>query len=319
MVSTAAALSALALGSAARAQIAAATAAAEAPVAAPPAALPVAAAAAEPPPGIEPQPAYPYGPPPQYPPPPEYAPPPPEYAPPRAYAPPPPAYAPPPYGYDSPYYNPYYRYDYPYYRPYRRHYRAMPYGYPTAAESMAGFHTHDGFFMRVHLGIAATSLSSTTMGTKTSFSGGGSSMGIAIGGAICRNLILYATVFGTNTVNPEVKVGGVSQPAGPVGSISVAAIGPGLAYYFEQTNIYLSGAFGLAGYQMHDVNDGSKINWSRSGSALELMIGKEWWASRDWGLGIAAELIAGSMKDAATPGLIWSAGSGAILFSATYN
>ena len=192
-------------------------------------------------------------------------------------------------------------------------------GYPIAPpESMEGFHTHDGFFMRVHLGIAATSFTSTIQGSKLSYSGGGSSMGIAIGGSISRHLILYATVFGTNTANPNYQLNGASMSTF-VRDINVAAVGPGLAYYFEQTNIYLSGAFGLAGYEIHDVNDGSRIDWSSSGAALDLMVGKEWWVSRDWGLGIAAELFTASLKDALTPGATWSAGAASILFSATYN
>ena len=73
-------------------------------------------------------------------------------------------------------------------------YRAMPYAYPgapPAVESMEGFHTHDGLYMRVHVGIAATGFSSTQAGVKTNYSGGGSSTGIAIGGVIAHNLILY--------------------------------------------------------------------------------------------------------------------------------
>ena len=201
----------------------------------------------------------------------------------------------------------------------------MPYGYPTpvaypmaAPESMEGFHTHDGFFMRIHLGIAATSFSSTIQGSKLSYSGGGSSMGIALGGAISRHLILFATAFGNDTANPNYQLNGASMSTF-VGEIHVAAVGPGLAYYFEQTNIYLSGAFGLAGYEVRNMNDGSRSNWSSSGAALELMVGKEWWVSRDWGLGIAAELFTASMKDALTPGATWSAGAASILFSATYN
>jgi hypothetical protein len=228
----------------------------------------------------------------------------------------PPAYGPPGYSSPAPYYY------------YHHRYRPMPYGYPqppiysvappAPIESMEGFHTHDGLFLRVHLGIAATGFSSTIQGSKLSYSGGGSSMGIAVGGAVSRHLILYATVFGNNTANPNYQLNGASM-ATFVSDIKVAAVGPGLAYYFEQTNIYLSGAFGLAGYEMRDVNDGSRINWSSSGAALELMVGKEWWVSREWGLGIAAELFTASLKDALTPGATWSAGAASILFSATYN
>ena len=219
-----------------------------------------------------------------------------EPAPDYPYGPPPPAY---------------------YYRPVR--YRATPNGYgaPPVVESMEGFHAHDGFYLRLHLGIAGTGFSSTQAGVKTSYSGGGSSAGIAVGGVIAHNLILYGTVFGTSTSDPDKQVGGVSQ-TGDVGNLGVGAIGPGMAYYFEHWNLYLSAAFGLAGFTMEDGN-GFRLDSSRSGTALELIVGKEWWVSRDWGLGIAGELFAASLKDKNVPGLRWSAGSAALLFSATYN
>lgn len=226
---------------------------------------------------------------------------------------PPPVQPTPGYPYGPPpayFYRPYYHNDY--------HYRAMPYAYPPpVVESMEGFHTHDGFFMRVHVGIAATGFSSTQSGTKTTYSGGGSSSGIAIGGVIARDLILYGAAFGTSTADPEKQVGGVSM-AGDLGNIGVGAIGPGVAYYFEHINLYLSGTFGLAGFTTHD-NGGLKVDSSRSGAAFELMVGKEWWVSRNWGLGIAGELFTASLKDKNVPGLTWSAGAASILFSATYN
>jgi hypothetical protein len=281
-------LTSLTAKSLAFAQAAVAVAPAEAAPAAPPAAAPEAS------PPVQPAPGYPYAPPPGYGPLPSYA--------------SPPAYAPPPAYTYRPYYNNY-------------HYRAMPYPYayppPPVVESMDGFHTHDGFFLRVHVGIAATGFSSTQSGTKTNYSGGGSSTGIAIGGVICRDLILYGAAFGTNTTNPDKQVGGAST-TGDLGSIGVGAIGPGLAYYFEHINLYLSATFGLAGFTADD-NSGFKVDSSRSGAAFDLMLGKEWWVSRNWGMGIAGELFTASLKDKNVPGLTWSAGAASILFSATYN
>jgi hypothetical protein len=264
---------------------------AEPPIAAPPPAAapeppPPMQAAPEMPPPVQPAPGYPY------------APPPPGYP-----------YGPPPAYYYRPYYN--------------HHYRAMPYPYgyayapPPVVESMEGFHTHDGFFLRVHVGIAATGFSSTQSGVKTNYTGGGSSTGIAMGGVIARDLILYGAAFGTNTSNPDKQVGGVSM-AGDLGTIGVGAIGPGLAYYFEHINLYLAATFGLAAFTAND-NGGLKADSSRSGAAFDLMLGKEWWVSRNWGMGIAGELFTASMKDKNVPGLTWSAGAASVLFSATYN
>jgi len=236
---------------------------------------------------------------------------------------PPPAEPPPGspgYGYGPPGYAP----PAPYYY-YHHRYRPMPYGYPpppvaypiAPPESMEGFHTHDGFFLQVHVGISATGFSSKQAGVKTNYVGGGVSSGVAIGGVIARNLVLYASFFGTDTGNPDKQVDGTSR-ASDLGEIGVGAFGPGLAYYFERCNLYLSATFGLAGFTAND-GSGFKVDSSRSGAAFDFMVGKEWWVSRDWGLGIAAELMAASLKDKNVPGLTWSASGLSILFSATYN
>ena len=112
----------------------------------------------------------------------------------------------------------------------------MPYGYPPpppVVESMEGFHTHDGFYMRVHVGIAATGFSSTQAGVKTNYAGGGSSTGIAIGGVIARNLILYGAVFGTRHLEPR-QAGRRRQHDRATSAASASApLVPGIAYYFE--------------------------------------------------------------------------------------
>jgi hypothetical protein len=203
----------------------------------------------------------------------------------------------------------------------------MPYGYAqppvysmapaVPAESMEGFHTHDGFFLQVHAGISATGFSSKQAGVKTNYVGGGVSSGLAIGGAIGRNLVLYAAFFGTNTSSPDKQVAGTSVN-GDLNEIGVGAFGPGLAYYFQRCNLYLSATFGLAGFAAMDAG-GVKVDSSKSGGAFDFMVGKEWWVSRDWGLGIAGELMTASLKDKNVPGLTWSASGLSILFSATYN
>ena len=67
-----------------------------------------------------------------------------------------------------------------------------------------------------------------------------------------------------------------------LGEIGVGAFGPGLAYYFERCNLYLSATFGLAGFSANDGN-GVKVDSAKSGAAFDFMVGKEWWVSRDWG------------------------------------
>ena len=83
---------------------------------------------------------------------------------------------------------------------------------------------------------------------------------------------------------------------------------PGSRTTSSACNLYLSATFGLAGFTAND-DGGFKVDSSSSGTAFELMVGKEWWVSRDWGLGIAGELMTASLKDKNVPGLTWSAGA----------
>lgn len=209
-------------------------------------------------------------------------------------------------------------YGYPAYPAYPPSYAHGGYGYPPPPpESMQGYHVHDGFYLRVQTGIGFASLGSTTAGVKTTMGGGGLAFGAAAGGVIAHNLILYGALFETDTVNPDVQVGGTSM-ASPIGHIAMQGIGPGIAYYFGPINLYLSGTLALSRFWTYDGN-GSRLDTSKIGLSFELQVGKEWWVSRDWGLGIAARLGLGSMKDQNNPDLTWSAGAFSLLFSATYN
>jgi hypothetical protein len=50
------------------------------------------------------------------------------------------------------------------------------------------------------------------------------------------------------------------------------------------------------------------------------MIGKEWWVSDNWGLGIAGQFFAGRMNDSEAPGApTWETTAAALVFSATCN
>ena len=139
----------------------------------------------------------------------------------------------------------------PYPSPYASPY-VPSYASPVTIDPMEGFHTHDGFYLHVHAGISATGFMSKQAGVKTNYVGGGFSSGVAVGGVIAHNLVLYGAFFGTDTTNPDKQVGGSSTTA-DLGEIGVGAVGPGLAYYFERCNLYLSATFGLAGFTANDV------------------------------------------------------------------
>jgi len=219
--------------------------------------------------------------------------PPPGYAP--GYG--PPAYPPPPRGYAPGSYYP------PGYAP-------VGYGPPP--------NLHDGFYLHMQIGGGGTRVSGTdAFGESVKISGGSLSIGIALGGAITPNLIVFGTLFFSGLGMPDVSVGGFASGTSN-GSAVVTGIGPGVAYYLEPFNVYFSGTLGAMAFEMDDVN-GNAIYQTKAGIGCQILVGKEWWISQDWGLGVAGEFVGASMKDKSDNGITWSATAFSLLFSTTYN
>jgi hypothetical protein len=274
-----------------------------------PAVEPTAPPAGEAPPAAAPAPS---APPPGYAPAPGYAPPP-GYAPAPGYAPPPgyaPAYPPPGYGYP------------PGYAPYPPPGYAPRYAPPPSLSRAAGYQTHDGTYVRLHFGGGYTAMNTTSNGQSLKISGGSVSIGLAVGGAIAENLIIYGTLTGTSISSPDVSVGGSSLGPGS-GSADIFGLGIGLAYYLEPLNLYLAGSL-LASQIELDDSAGNQTDATDLGVGGEGIIGKEWWVSENWGLGVAGQVIVASMKGKDTLGTgatqpTWTTSAFSVLFSATFN
>lgn len=248
-----------------------------APTAPPPAAEPPPAGAAYPPATYAPAPGQP---------------PAPGYAPAPVYAPPPPGYAAP--GYAAPGYAP-----------------------PGYAPPPPPVNLHDGFYLRLHLGVGFTNISGSNAAGEAKLSGAGPSFGIAIGGAPAPNFIIFGNLFGTSVSDPDQEVDGV--PVGTAsGTATLAGVGAGAAYYIQPLNLYLSGTLAGMQFQASESNGNVAIE-TNTGFGAQALVGKEWWVSQDWGLGVAAEFVAASMKDKVYTDTTWTATSFGLLFSATYN
>ena len=153
---------------------------------------------------------------------------------------------------------------------------------------------------------AATGFSSTQAGIKTNYAGGGSSTGIAIGGVIARDLILYGAAFGTEHLESQTSRSPAPASRATSADIGVGAIGRASPTTSSTSTSTRRRRSAWRGSRPND-GDGFRADSSRSGTAFELMLGKEWWVSPDWGLGIAGELFTASLKDKNMPGLTWSA------------
>jgi len=204
-----------------------------------------------------------------------------------------------------------------------------PPGYRVAPRYAAGggygFHRHDGFFMRLNVGPGYLTASETFAGATDTYSGFGLTLGAAFGGVIAPNLILYGEVFGTTVPDPDYSVSGTTGAAPLTGlDMTMVGFGPGIAYYLQPINVYLSGTLVFSRISFTETSTDYTLGSTDIGFGGSFMAGKEWWITADWGLGIAGQLFVGTMRDHPEyDRIVYDARMRAfafsLLFSATYN
>jgi TolB-like protein len=150
----------------------------------------------------------------------------------------------------------------------------------------AGYHLHDGFYLRILLGWGNHVVTSPDGRN----SKGAPEVGIALGWALSDSLIAFVEAQNL--------------------------LGPGLSYYFNPSNWYLSAQIGEAMLSTsYPTSDGTQSTtaWIPGGS---MTLGKEWWASENWGVGVAIRVEGGS---GTSGGNDYSFSMGELLLSSTFN
>jgi hypothetical protein len=179
-----------------------------------------------------------------------------------------------------------------------------------------GYHQHDGTYVRLQLGPGYLQLKASSAGDDIEAKGAGANFDLAVGGAVAPNFILYGALLIADASSPSLTLNGMSAGSSN-GSIDVVGFGGGAAYYFPDTNLFLLGTIYAARIESSD-SGGNTVGTSDLGWAVEGQVGKEWWVSADWGLGLAGQVIGGRINDkGGSP--TWTALSFGLLFSATFN
>ncbi|HZL18099.1 MAG TPA: hypothetical protein VFG23_10165, partial [Polyangia bacterium] len=170
-----------------------------------------------------------------------------------------------------------------------------------------GAETHDGLYLRLQLGVGYMRMSASTKGTDSSIAGASGNFDLALGAALSPRLIIYGTVIESKARNPTYKLDGPSlsdNPSGMIvgtvslggfGNAGVVGVGGGVATYLP-SNLFLAGSL-LASRLFVDDFNGNLVAKSDWGFTFEGQLGKEWWVSDNWGLGIAGQLLLGAMND----------------------
>jgi hypothetical protein len=175
---------------------------------------------------------------------------------------------------------------------------------------------HNGFFFRPDLGIGYLTTGASVPGQSFTISAGAVGLGLAFGGAIDHHNILAFHIWDLAAAKTTV---GVSTPGGANGPELGAAIvvfGPEYTYY-SNDNFYLSVSPGLS--QLSFDGDDGNTHHTDPGFGLRVALGKEWWVSDSWGLGVAGQFSFSTNQDTGSNPPTWTTWGLSFAFSATYN
>jgi hypothetical protein len=160
----------------------------------------------------------------------------------------------------------------------------------------AGSRRHDGFYLSISpgIGFGESKADLTEAGGSwdhVTYRGPGGMLDLKIGGALTPNLILSGDFIGRNVQGPEVEtIGGTDQADNDV-VLADGTLGLGLTYYIMPANVFFSGTIGVGQFALtnptDDADDDERIE-TNPGLSIHAKVGKEWWVSDNWGLGVAA-------------------------------
>lgn len=183
------------------------------------------------------------------------------------------------------------------------------------AQPRAGVRTHDGFFLQMDLGLGGFGTSAEQGGTEMELSGGAGQFSIGVGGAVTPNFILAGQLWGVSAPDPTVELNGADLGEAD-GTVSLSGIGVQAVYYFMPINLFISVTPSITQVSF---DDGTATGETETGFGLKFAVGKEWWVSDNWAVGLNGQLAYSSNDDKGAGAPTWGTGWFGVAFSATYN
>lgn len=162
-----------------------------------------------------------------------------------------------------------------------------------------GAFVHDGFYLRLGLGVGGFSANGTLTpdmyGGSVKISGAGMGLDLLLGGSISPGLVLGGGLIFQQIVKPDVSLpGGVTASSSNNGNFGV--IGPFLQWYPNpRSGFHLSGMVGLAALTASNPETGESKAGDR-GAGLALAGGYDFWVAPQWSIGLDARLFGGSVS-----------------------
>ncbi|HKU44564.1 MAG TPA: outer membrane beta-barrel protein [Polyangiales bacterium] len=165
------------------------------------------------------------------------------------------------------------------------------------APAAPGAQRHDGFMLRLTLGFGYSTTSATAKDDpdEAALFGVSGSFAIDLGVALTENLLLHLRLADLYVLNPGVSVNGMKEQSTSELTFGAFFIGPGLSYYIMPANLYLTFTAGIAWMTVD--TDRSEANSTDVGFGANAELGKEWWVSDNWGLGLAGRFWLSKAND----------------------
>ena len=185
----------------------------------------------------------------------------------------------------------------------------MPPPVPLSSSPDPTRHRHLGFYVHADLGGGFLRSSQSPPGPAPPFSGGGVPLSFAMGFAFSEDWIAAGDIW--------VCAAPASQ-FGPDATLGLTGLGVGITRYFMPANVFVSLSPSLTVLSILDQNS-DEVGRTEYGFGAKLAVGKEWWISDHWGIGLAAQFFFGINKDRGTDPPTWTSLGGGLVFSATYN
>ncbi len=176
-------------------------------------------------------------------------------------------------------------------------------------------HTHDGFFLQLDGGLGAMSSSASQGGIDMKLSGTAGEFSITLGGALTQSLVLGGQFWGVTVSSPKYELNGVSYGSADT-TLGLSAFGLNVTYYVMPLNLYLQATPSIG---ILSAKSGGSSASTENGFAIRLAVGKEWWVSDNWGIGLNVQYAHASNKDKGTNPPTWATNWFGVAFSATYN
>ena len=177
---------------------------------------------------------------------------------------------------------------------------------------------HVSFYLRLAGGFGGAAASQTdALDDTLTLSGATGFFSFDIGGAVAPDVLLHGHLAGFALAEPWSSGDAVRSTRVEGAEFSFFMMGVGVTYFVTRQEVFLSANLGLASARF--IQSGVDLGEFRWGMGANFDVGKHWWVSPDWSIGVAGTLIVLTVPERVSgQDLDWSTLGLGVMFSASF-